>query len=492
MYQLVRGLADKESMERVLQSAAQVEGGELSLHRVTKLCEALEMGKQSQQLVNSTAGSLNRISTYQQQKSGARQAKSSGDKSGSKGTQRDKGGDKSGSKGGSCANCGSKNHSSHLQERREKCNAFHEVCDSCGTVGHYKAFCKGGKKPAGAKNKEKGAKGGGQVGEVSGADQQKDEGDLNTLHGSWFFLKEADKQAEVLSMSTVPNLRWDGRWWTPARVRPHARREVKLEVSASAYEYLGVPVPRGDRATTTVSSLVDTGAQMCVADVSVADRLGISREQLVSPALRIFVANNAGLSIVGAGFLSLSVGGRCTQQMVYFASGVGQLFLSQEACMELGVICQEFPAPVSAASRPLTGSSESRNLMVPSYSSGNCQSIAGPVTYHILPHVPQPMGASKLRGASQNDGWSQPAHSLVGVTVGEQEHQGSFAAAAPDDDLHGLKEPVHPGAVDNNFQVHQQELRHLAQQGLSTMGLTRQASRTRCNLGLRVYVPGSL
>merc|ERR1712082_579207 len=279
MYQLVRGLLDKETMERVLQSAAQVEGRELSLSWVTKLCEALEMGKQSQQLVNSIAGSLNRLSTYQQQKSGARQSK--GDKSGAKGSQRDSkgggGGNGGSTKGGNCANCGSKSHSSRLQERREKCNAFHEVCNTCGTVGHYAKFCKGGKKTA--TNKEKGAKGGAKVSEVSGADEE--EADVSTLHGSWFFLKEAE--AEVFSLSTVPNLRWDGQRWAPARVRPHARLEVKLAVSPSAYKYLGMPVPGGDRATTTVSALVDTGAQMCVADVSVADRLGIPREQLVSP-----------------------------------------------------------------------------------------------------------------------------------------------------------------------------------------------------------------
>ena len=40
-------------MERVLQAAAQVEGGELSLMRVIKLLEALEMGKASQKLVDS-------------------------------------------------------------------------------------------------------------------------------------------------------------------------------------------------------------------------------------------------------------------------------------------------------------------------------------------------------------------------------------------------------------------------------------------------------
>ena len=42
MYQLVRGIQDCEMQERVLQAAAQVERGELSLVRVIKLCEALE------------------------------------------------------------------------------------------------------------------------------------------------------------------------------------------------------------------------------------------------------------------------------------------------------------------------------------------------------------------------------------------------------------------------------------------------------------------
>ena len=73
MYQLVRGLEDKEMLERVLQAAAQVEGGELSLNRVTKLCEALEMGKASSTLVNSASGSLNRMSAYQRQKTDGKQ-----------------------------------------------------------------------------------------------------------------------------------------------------------------------------------------------------------------------------------------------------------------------------------------------------------------------------------------------------------------------------------------------------------------------------------
>ena len=70
MYQLVRGIADKDMQERVLQAAAQVEGGELSLTRVVKLCEALEMSKLSQELVNNNNGSINRLYEYRQAKDG--------------------------------------------------------------------------------------------------------------------------------------------------------------------------------------------------------------------------------------------------------------------------------------------------------------------------------------------------------------------------------------------------------------------------------------
>ena len=75
MYQLVRGMQDRDQQERVLQAAAQTEGGELSLARVIKLVEALEMGKVSLEMVNSAGASINRISEYQAKKSKGRQDK---------------------------------------------------------------------------------------------------------------------------------------------------------------------------------------------------------------------------------------------------------------------------------------------------------------------------------------------------------------------------------------------------------------------------------
>ena len=95
--------------------------------------------------------------------------------------------------------------------------------------------------------------------------------------------------------------------------------------------------------------------------------------------------------------------------------------------MELGVISKEFPEPSAVPStssvsalRPLTGSSESRNLGVLNNDSGNHQSLAIPGTDHTSPHVHRHLDASQLQGVQQYHGWSQSAHGKVGVQHGEQ------------------------------------------------------------------------
>ena len=100
-----------------------------------------------------------------------------------------------------------------------------------------------------------------------------------------------------------------------------------------------------------VSGLADTGAQMCVADVSLATKLGVRECEYVYPALQISAANNAGLEIAGGMFMTMTTtAGTRSRQMVYLARGVGEFYLSQEACQDLGVIPREFPQPQPAES----------------------------------------------------------------------------------------------------------------------------------------------
>ena len=99
-YQFIRGLADITAQERILESAAQVEGGELTLVRVLKIAEAFEMGRTSQQLVNQ-GGQLSKLSDYKNKKNSSRQESRPKTKPDDK-----------------CGNCGKAGHSSKLNDRR--------------------------------------------------------------------------------------------------------------------------------------------------------------------------------------------------------------------------------------------------------------------------------------------------------------------------------------------------------------------------------------
>ena len=72
MYQFKRGLNDINAQEKILETAAQVEGGELSLIRVLKIAEAAEMAKSNQKIVNE-GGQLSKLSDYQAKKRTSRQ-----------------------------------------------------------------------------------------------------------------------------------------------------------------------------------------------------------------------------------------------------------------------------------------------------------------------------------------------------------------------------------------------------------------------------------
>ena len=83
---------------------------------------------------------------------------------------------------------------------------------------------------------------------------------------------------------------------------------------------------------------------MCVADWQVAQRMNLRKSDILAPALTVSVADNANLELMGAHFITLkSPTGRSTEQLVYFAKGVGEFYLSKSALIDLGVISTSFP-----------------------------------------------------------------------------------------------------------------------------------------------------
>lgn len=92
---------------------------------------------------------------------------------------------------------------------------------------------------------------------------------------------------------------------------------------------------------------------MCVADWQIARKLGLTKADLFAPALSISVADNLNLELIGAHFLELfDNAGHSTEQLVYFSSGVGEFYLSQEALKSLKVIPHNFPVIRSCTTNP--------------------------------------------------------------------------------------------------------------------------------------------
>ena len=379
MYQLLRGLSDTDIQARIFQNAAQVEGGEMSLNRVLKLAEALEAGKANQELVTG-AGQLYRMSDHQHKKNSGRQdRRQPADKQQSKPNSKP-------SSPSACGSCGSKKHTSKLSDRRESCPAFQETCSACDTVGHFKAQCRGGPKD---KSRDRRRSTRGSLAETKGSEPApaSPEGELGGL-GGWFLLTgtqcvsppyesqmcvspsyesqvcvsppyesqvcvsppyessaaSTGNLASLKSMKKVEHQSFVNGKWIPSKLEDHGRVPLVLQLCSGVATSQGFHEPK-HTTHTRVSGLADTGAQMCVSGTQVAERMGIRRSDLLKPRLKISVADNSGLELAGAAFVTITGPGGQSNQLVYFADNVDDFFLSKAACMDLNIIPQQFPAP---------------------------------------------------------------------------------------------------------------------------------------------------
>ena len=301
LYQLIKGLADPDIQARVLQAGAQVEGGELSLTRVMKLTEALKMAKTNQELISAGSAGLYRLSDHPKKKHTGRQDKRDKPKN-NKPPRSQQSGTPTENK---CGYCGGKGHTSKLSKRREKCPAFAKTWGACGTVGHFQKSCKGGPGHR-SKSRERRPFTRAQITEVRSAEPTTPEAELSSLHGSWFLING--------HLSTLKNAQQGRRnphqafingKWSNSRLEDPGRVRLHLEVCHRVAKSQGFKEPRSTKPTTVIG-LADTGAQMCVSGMDVTANLGLQRTDLIKPQLKISVADNTGLELIGAAFIFIS------------------------------------------------------------------------------------------------------------------------------------------------------------------------------------------
>ncbi|KAK8381431.1 hypothetical protein O3P69_018484 [Scylla paramamosain] len=92
------------------------------------------------------------------------------------------------------------------------------------------------------------------------------------------------------------------------------------------------------------TAIADTGAQVCVAGPTLLRILGLSPRQMQERAgLRDLAGIN--LPTLGATTCHFSIPGRSTQRDVYFVKSVDKIYLSLDACKDLGLVHTDFPQP---------------------------------------------------------------------------------------------------------------------------------------------------
>ena len=298
---LYRGIADSEIQMDLLGDANQ----EMSLEQTLRFVEAKEAGKRSAsrlllpQAADSMAGS-----TYKRQKRPAARGPPPKEEA--------------------CTYCGTRGHGKRAPTRirRTECPAFNTRCSHCDREHHFEKVCR--------------SRHGTNVAESESAvfDNVCDITSTNNTKG-------VTLNHHIFDQST--------RKWSMRQSKPQPFIRLQATVNQEDYEHFGFPL-RPPQQQAFVSALADTGCQSCLAGTNIVKKLGLSTRDLIPVQLRMHAANNHKIHILGAAILRFSDKNskgeiKSTRQIVYVTDNTDKLFLSREACTDLGIISQQFPTP---------------------------------------------------------------------------------------------------------------------------------------------------
>ena len=295
---LCRGLEDSEIQMDLLGDKNQ----DMTLEQVLKFVEAKEAGKRSAsrlllpQATDAVAGS-----SYRKQK---------------KVPPKDQ---------ETCTYCGTRGHGRNppTRVRRKECPAFGTKCNYCDKDHHFEKMCrsKHGAKP------------------TRSTEHEDTISDTLCQVSSTDSTKRASMDHHVFDKLTKTWLR------RCSKSQPYIRLQVSIQ--REDYNHFGFPL-RVPQARSFVSAMADTGCQSCLAGLKVVKKLGVSVKDLIPVNNEMRAANNDNIHILGATILRLSGKSnegkeRSTRQMVYVTDNTDKLFLSREACIDLGIIPKTFP-----------------------------------------------------------------------------------------------------------------------------------------------------
>ncbi|XP_071478837.1 uncharacterized protein [Diadema antillarum] len=307
---LTRGIADSEIPLDLLGDKKQ----DMGLEEVFQFIEAKEAGKRS-------ASSLLDSHTVEAASSSYRKAKQAHPK------ERQE----------LCAYCGKKGHgrSAPTRVRKSQCPAYGHKCGHCDKFHHVEDVCRSKGKPKVPQSPS--------LGEQEGA----------------IF----DALCTIRDVGHPPGLPIDhhvyddiSKAWHRKRSKPQPYLNVTVQAVPGDYQALGFNLSSPSQ-TSAIPAMADTGCQSCLAGLKVLHRLGLRQQDLIPVTMEMHTATNGGITILGAVPLRLS--GRNplghvveSRQLTYITDNSDKLFLSKEACIDLGIIPDSFPTLGMAPGTP--------------------------------------------------------------------------------------------------------------------------------------------
>ena len=260
-----------------------------------------------------------------------------------------------------CGCCGQPQHGENNKDRIQKCRAYGHQCSKCNKMNHYPSLCRSH----------------GRAAAITSSPKQRGEPNTVTTGGMTTFMStmmatakvtspasakpfiQAIKTNTMASVTTLPMPHYiysktEGAW-KQQKPRGAPVLTVSLSLDRAAYGELKLCPPklvkragsghaRARRATT------DTGAQLVVINISELHTMGIKSNSIFPVATALNTVTKAPVDLVGGLFLvitaSNSVSGetRKTRQLCYVSKTVPGIYLSDEACEDLGCVPQDFPS----------------------------------------------------------------------------------------------------------------------------------------------------
>ena len=224
-----------------------------------------------------------------------------------------------------CGWCGEYGHGRRAPKdiRRSQCPAYKTTCQRCGLMGHFGKVCRcKWKKQSTNDNKE----------EISAVDAPR--GFIGGI--------ELAKIDENITMSHAEYNNFNG--WISQHSKSHPMITVTIEVSKEDYDHFNFPLPP-HTSTGRINriAVADTGAMTMVAGKELVQSLGLEISDLIPVKTKLTAAGNTKLNILGG--LFIKVGGKTltTRQLCYIQDGDNKVYLSRNACENLGIISTTFP-----------------------------------------------------------------------------------------------------------------------------------------------------